>query len=225
VAIDLFASARATALVTLVAASFSSPILLKSDAAAAFADRLPGRDGGHAVKPVEPPQDLIAGGVQFELPAEWGRLGASAASADQDAGADRISSVVSGVCPGGSTGGDCKGDSKVTFLAYTGKGSSSLPQLATLEGRLDDQLAASYRGFRKGEAKMRPGADGIRYLDYTFTWARAGKRHDQRLAAYRHADGSGVVALVSGSSTGEHAEGVDEFLASAHDPISAADAS
>ncbi len=217
-AIDLLASARATALVTLVAASFSSPILLKSDTAAKLADRLPGKGGAHEVHLAAPPEELIAGGVQFELPAAWGRLGASAAAAEQDAAAKRLSSVVSGVCPGGSSGGDCKGDVKVTFLAYTGSGASSLPQLAAFEGRLDDELPSKYRGFEKVDAKMRPGADGIRYLDYTFTWKSDHGRSTQRLAAYRHDDGSGVVALVNGGGAGKHAKAIDAFLLSGHEP-------
>lgn len=212
--IDVFGSLRSTALVTLVVASFSSPIIVKSDAFATASARI-----GDAVSKEAPAQteQLMAGGVQFALPESWDRLGASAASSS--AKASRIGTVVSGICPGGSAGGDCRGGAKVTFIAYSGRSGHKLPTLTAFESQLDDKLGAEYRNFAKGESKLRPGADGVRYLDYAFTWGSGAKAQSQRIAAFRHADGSGVVLLVTGDQLAKHAAAIDEFLASSQVPL------
>jgi hypothetical protein len=204
---------RSTALVTLVAASFTSPIIVKSDAFADASARLGEVSSRQAATPSE---QLIAGGVQFELPGSWDRLGASAAAGSADV--QRIGTVVSGICPGGSAGGDCRGGAKVTFISYSGREGHKLPTLTAFESQLDDKLAGEYKGFAKGESKMRPGADGIRYLDYGFTWGVGRDGQAQRIAAFRHADGSGVVLLATGDELATHAKAIDEFLASSHEP-------
>jgi hypothetical protein len=216
VPIDVFSSLRSTALITLVAASFSSPIIVKSDAVANAGDRLSGLVSSKGGEPA--PDQLVAGGVEFALPADWDRLGASAVAGASDGG-ERIGTIVSGVCPGGSAGAACSDDATLRFVAYSGEDGHELPTLGEFESKLDDRLAKEYRGFTKVESKMRPGADGIRYLDYSFTWGKPGARSSQRLSAYRHTDGAGVVVLGTGAELDAHAKGIDEFLASAHVPV------
>ena len=215
-AIDVFSSLRSTALVTLVAASFSSPIVVKSDAFANASAKLTGSKGA-AEQEQAPPEQIIAGGVQFEMPGEWGRLGASAASSGT--AKEAIGTVVTGLCPGGSSGATCTDETKLTFVAYTGRDDHELPLLVEFEDQLDGQLAKEFPGFKRGEAKQLPGADGIRYLDYTFTWKQGAAQHTQRVAAYRHSDGSGVVVLGAGPKLAEHDKGIDAFLASGHEPV------
>lgn len=213
VPIDVFGSLRSTALVTLVAASFTSPIIVKSDAFANASARLGSISSKQAPEQTE---QLVAGGVQFALPDSWDRLGASAVGGST--AANRIGTVVSGICPGGSAGGDCSGGAKITFIAYSGREGHKLPMLTTFESQLDDKLPAEYRNFAKGDSKLRPGADGIRYLDYPFTWGAGRDGHAQRIAAFRHADGSGVVLLATGDQLAKNAAAIDAFLASAHEP-------
>lgn len=216
VALDVLASVRSTALITLVVASFSSPIVLKSEAVGAQLGKL---TGGSAKAPhAEPPESLVAGGVQFEMPATWGRLGATAVGGGGERDSSRIGTVVSGICPGGSAGSTCTDRTRLTFVVYSGKDGHQLPLLTEFAGQLDARLATEYRGFRKADAKMRPGADGIRYLDYTFTWGHGRHGAAQRIAAFRHEDGSGVVVLGTGPKLAEHAAAIDGFLATAHEP-------
>lgn len=212
-ALDVLASFRSTALITLVAASFSSPIILKSDAVGGALGKLTG--GSAKAAHVEPPESIVAGGIQFEMPASWGRLGATAAGGGaQDA--RRIGTVVSGVCPGGSAGSTCTDRTRLTFVAYSGKQGHELPKLTEFREQLDARLASEYRGFRKAGAELRPGADGTRFLDYAFTWGHGRHGAAQRIAAYRQEDGSGVVVLATGPKLAEHAKSIDGFLATAH---------
>jgi hypothetical protein len=215
VALDVFSSLRSTALVTLVAASFSSPIVLKSDAVASVTEKLGSKGSAHEVAP---PERVLAGGVEFEKPAAWGELGASAT--ESGAGEDTIGTVVAGLCPGGSAGATCKDETRLTFVAYTGDKGHELPLLTQFEEQLDHQLHREFPGFAAGESKQLPGADGIRYLDYGFTWGKDGDhRAHQRVAAFRHADGSGVVIMAAGPKLESHAKAIDAFLASAHEPV------
>jgi hypothetical protein len=217
VPIDVFSSLRSAALATLFAASFASPIIAKSDAAAKVGDRLSGLVPSKVDKPALDP--FVAGDVQFALPADWDRLGATSVAGATDGG-KRIGTIVSGVCPGGSAGAACTNDATLRFVAYSGEDGHKLPKLDKLKSKLDDRLAKEYRGFAKVESKMRSGADGIRYLDYSFTWGKPGARRSQRLSAYRHTDGDGVVVLGTGLALDKHAAKIDEFLASAHVPVS-----
>lgn len=208
VALDVFASARSTALITLVAASFASPILVKSDAL-----------GGSAKSAhVEPGEAVVAGGVEFEMPLDWGRLGASAAGGG---GADgsRIGTVVSGICPAGSAGSTCTDRTRLTFVAYSGKDGHKLPPLAKFEDQLDARLAKEYRGFAKAGAKVRTGSHGAHYLDYRFTWGQGRHGAAQRIAVFRRKDGSGVVVLGTGPKLAEHAKAIDAFLSTGHEPL------
>lgn len=214
VPLDLFSSLRSTALVTLVAASFSSPIVLKSDAVASVAGKLRGGAGGADSAPAEP---VLAGGIEFAKPASWGALGASASEAA--AAREAIGTVVAGLCPGGAAGARCADDTRLTFVAYSGKDGHELPLLTEFEDQLDAQLAREFTKFTVGDASTRPGADGIRYLDYPFTWGKAGARVSQRIAAYRHVDGSGVVIMATGPKVESHATSITAFLASAHEPV------
>lgn len=217
VALDVLASIRTTALVTLVAASFSSPILVKSDAFDQARDRLAGGGGPAQVET----EQVVAGGVEFDMPASWGRLGASAAAGD-DVGSDeqRIGTVVSGLCPGGGAGANCTDGAQLTFIAYSGEEGRSLPTLPKFREQLDAKLGKEFPGFAGGEVKLRPGSDGsVRYLDYAFTWHEGAATRYQRIAAYRHVDGGGVVAMLTGASSDEHAKAVDAFLASAREPV------
>ncbi len=217
VAIDVFSSLRSTALVTLVAASFSSPIVLKSDAVASVTGSL---KGAKAAAHAEPPEQVLAGGVEFAKPASWDALGAS--STESAVGDDTIGTVVAGLCPGGSAGASCVDGTRLTFVAYSGEDGHELPLLTEFQDQLDHQLAKEFPGFVAGEATQQPGADGIRYLDYAFTWGRDGApRSAQRIAAYRHIDGSGVVVMASGPKLEAHAKAIDAFLASAHAPVAA----
>lgn len=213
-ALDVFSSLRSTALVTLVAASFSSPIVLKSDAVASVTGKLGGAAKAHESSP---PEQVLAGGVAFRKPASWGTLGASAAAADT--GKDSIGTIVAGLCPGGSAGATCKDRTRLTFVAYSGKDGHELPLLTDFQDQLDHQLAKEFRGFTAGEATSHSGAGGIRYLDYAFSWGAAGHEQSQRLAAYRHHDGSGVVVMAAGPKVEAHDKAIDAFLASAHEPV------
>ncbi len=224
--IDILASARSTALIGLVAASFSTPVVLTSDAFDQATAKLRGEKAAHS-EPAEPPQVLIAGGIQFDMAADWGKLGASVADAGADAeheDAKRIGSIVTAICPAGSSGGDCKGDARVTILTYSGEKGHQLPLLTEFEAQLDSRFAAEYSAFVKSEdTSMRPAADGTRFLDYSFTWSNHGTDQSQRLAAYRHEDGSGVVLLATGGKVDDHAEAIDELLASAREPLESAE--
>jgi hypothetical protein len=183
---------------------------------ASVTGKLGGSSGGHEAAP---PEQVLAGGVEFAKPAAWGELGASAnESAVSD---DSIGTVVAGLCPGGSAGATCKDGTRLTFVAYSGKDGHELPLLTQFQDQLDQQLAKEFPGFTAGEAKMLPGADGIRYLDYAFAWGSAGREQSQRIAAYRHADGSGVVVMAVGPKLDSHDTAIDEFLASAHEPVAA----
>jgi hypothetical protein len=213
VPVDFLASVRATAVVALVTASFSSPMLVKSDAFANASARITGK-GGSAQE--QPREEIVAGGVAFGMPSSWGRLGASSAS--DDAGAERIGTVVSGLCPGGSAGATCTDGVQLTFVAYSGRDNHELPTLDEFEEQLDAKLAKQFDEFAKGEAHQRAGTDGTRYLDYRFSYQVKGVTHSQRFAAFRHEDGSGVVALASGARLERHDKAIDGFLATAYVP-------
>lgn len=206
-ALDLLPSLRSTALVTLVAVSFSSPIIAKSDAFASASARLTGKERA-------PVQQLVAGGVEFAMPESWGRLGAGSAASDATK-AERIGTVVTGVCPGGSAGSECADGTVLTFIAYSGEHGHELPRLARFKDQLESQLAKEFPGYRGGESRTRRAADGSRYLDYSFTWGARGARTAQRIATYRHPDGAGVVVMATGPQLADHAERLDEFLAGA----------
>jgi hypothetical protein len=216
VAIDIFGSLRSTVLISLVAASFTAPVVVQGDALDGVVGRLSAGSGGKSA-PAEPRELMYAGGLQFALPTSWGRLGAGAAAGGAG-GADRIGTVVSALCPGGTSAGACAGDARLTFVAYSGDEGRELPSLTKLEGRLDEQFAREHAGFERSESRIRPGADGTRYLDYRFTWLRGGQRVPQRLAAYRHEDGSGVVVVAAGSQLAGHDTAIDAFLATAQEP-------
>lgn len=206
--LDVLASVRSTALIALVTASFSSPILVQTDAFASASARLSGK----TVTKSEPTEALVAGGVEFAMPQSWGRLGAGAAS-----GADpkeHIGTVVSGLCPGGSAGATCKDGVQVTFIAYSGTKGHELPKLGAFGKDLDAKLTSQFPGFEKGKSGGRKGA-GMRWLDYQFSWRSGSTAVQQRFAAYRHGDGSGVVAMVSGARDAEHAKAIGAFLNSA----------
>lgn len=200
--LDVLASARSTALIALVTASFSTPIVAKSDAFANIA----GTDRARTVAT----EQLVAGGVEFALPEDWGRLGPSAAAGDAT---ERIGTVVSGVCPGGSAGARCVDGTQVTFIAYTGEKGHELPELDAFGSQLDAKLSGRFPGFRKLDSKVRTAGGGMRWLDYSFTWRSKGRDVTQRFAAYRHKGGSGVVAMVASGGT-DHAKALDTFLAS-----------
>ena len=216
VPLDIFSSLRSTALVTLVAASFSSPIVLKSDAVASVTGKLGGAANGHEVAP---PEQVLAGGIEFAKPEAWGTLGASAS--ESAVGEKTIGTVVAGLCPGGSTGAACEDGTRLTFVAYSGKDGHELPLLSKFQDQLDHQLAREFPGFTAGEARTVPGADGIRYLDYSYSWGKAGHEQAQRIAAYRLSDGSGVVVMASGAKLEAHDKAIDAFFASAHEPVAA----
>ena len=205
VPLDVLASARSTALIALVTASFSTPIVAKTDAFASIG-------GGRDAVPTEP---LVAGGVEFDLPQAWGRLAPSAAA---DA-PDKIGTVVSGLCPGGSAGATCEDGVQLTFIAYTGEKGHELPALDAFTKQLDAKLAREFPGFRKASAKQHTSGDGLRWLDYRFTWRSGGKDVTQRFAAYRHEGGSGVVAMVAGDASKDHAKALDTFLGGARSLI------
>jgi hypothetical protein len=178
--------------------------------------KLKGATGGQEVAP---PEQVLAGGVEFTKPASWGALGASAS--ESAVGEKSIGTVVAGLCPGGSEGATCTDGTRLTFVAYSGEDGHELPLLSRFQDQLDHQLAAEFRNFTAGEAKSLPGADGIRYLDYSFSWGAAGAEQHQRIAAYRHSDGSGVVVMAAGPKLQAHDKAIDAFFASAHEPVAA----
>jgi hypothetical protein len=204
---------RATAVVALVTASFSSPMLVKSDAFHAASARITGKGASAHAKPAE---QLVAGGMAFTMPKKWDRLGSGAAG-DSHASSTHIGTVVSGVCPGGSDGAKCADGVQLTFLAYSGRDGHELPNLDTFQRELDAKLATQFHGFDKGPVSERSGSDGTKFLDYGFSYQLGPARHRQRFAAFRHADGSGVVAIASGEDIEQHAKDIDRFLASASD--------
>lgn len=213
VPLDVFSSLRSTAVVTLVAASFSSPIVLKTDAVAQFSSKLRGATAGAEQAP---PELVVAGGVQFEKPADWGALGATASESSVDTGG--IGTVVAGLCPGGSSGATCTDGTRLTFVAYSGAKGHELPLLTRFQDELEGQLAREFPGYAHAASTIRPGADGIRYLDHTFTWG-SGAGTAQRIAAFRHDDGSGVVVMATGPKVDAHAKAIGAFLSSAHEPV------
>lgn len=212
VPLDAFASLRTTALVALVTASFSSPIVAKSGVVSDVGHRL-----GQRSAQVEPAETIVAGGIEFAMPASWGRLGASAsAAAGAPVGEEAIGTVVGALCPGGASGAACREGQQLTLVAYSGEEGHALPLATLFEQQLDDRLGRALPGFRRGDVAMRPGADGIRYLDYEFSFRSGARRVSQRIAAYRTSDGGGVVVLVTGPASAG-AKGIGAFLASAHE--------
>lgn len=212
--LDLLASARSTALIALATVAVASPVVVKGDVVDGVGDRLRGPK-------VEHTDTLVAGNVEFAVPEDWGQLGATGAQAKNS---KRIGTVVTAVCPAGGEGSRCKDDVQLTFVAYSGRKGHELPILSTFEAQLDDRLADAFNGFRKGQAEMRPGADGLRYLDYPFAWRTKGGMSRQRYAAYRNNDGSGVVVIAAGTGIVKHSKAISEFLATGHEPTSDAGA-
>lgn len=215
VAIDLFGSIRSTALVALVSASFASPILVKSDAVANVGAHLK-LGGGPASGQGE---QLVAGGFGYEMPASWGRLGGGAVESPRDTTTKQVGAVVNSLCPGGSHGSSCEGGVQVTFIAYDGKKAASLPMLTSLERQFDARFAKEFRGFAKGKVELKPSADGSRWLGYEFVHTASGAPQQQVVAAYRHGDGSGVVAVASGPAkeVAKQREEINAFFASAQE--------
>lgn len=214
-ALDLFASVRSTALISLVAASLTAPVVVQADFAADARAKVvsAAQVARNAARPKVKPQVLVAGGVAFEIPRAWDQLGAGAASRSVGRAANGAGTVVSALCPSGENAGRCSGDAKLTFLTYSGKARHDLPALSLLDGQLDTQLAQSYPGFKPAGATTRTSSDGsIRYLDYEFSWVDKGAVRMQRLAAFRNDDGSGVVVVSSGPGVSSHEQGIDAFV-------------
>jgi hypothetical protein len=106
---------------------------------------------------------------------------------------------------------------QVTFIAYSGRDGHQLPKLETFQHELDAKLAQEFHKFDKGPVDERSGSDGTKFLDYGFSYQLGSATHRQRFAAFRRADGSGVVAIASGDDVAKHAKDIDAFLASASD--------
>ena len=70
--------------------------------------------------------------------------------------------------------------------------------------------------FRKIASATGPSSDGTTWLRYEFTAGRAGAVKRELLGTLRHADGSGVVAVVTGPPAAmlKYRKPVIEFLAS-----------
>jgi hypothetical protein len=218
VPLNLFGSVRATALVALVGASFASPILVKSDALASV-----GKTFGGGAKPAEVVEELVAGGFAYEMPTDWGKLGASATTAAHDATSTSHDSgaVVSAVCPAGSTGAACKEGVRITFITYkaAGEEEARLPVLTSLERVFDERFRAEFATFTKGEAQLRPSADATQWLRYDFSHKVGGAVQQQVVAAYRGDDGASVIAVAAGptKAMAKHGAEIDRFLGSAHE--------
>ncbi|MCW2961498.1 MAG: hypothetical protein JWM90_1885, partial [Thermoleophilia bacterium] len=62
-------------------------------------------------------------------------------------------------------------------------------------------------------------ADGSRWLGYEFVHAASGAPQQQVVAAYRHGDGSGVIAVASGPAqeVAKQREAINGFFASAQE--------
>lgn len=206
---DLPVSIRATVAIAAASATLASPVAMKSEAFARIGDRL----GGEAPAQV---QQLSAGGYAFGLPTAWSRLGAAAAEAGS---ADSAGTVIAGACPGGSTGARCADGVQVTFISYDGSAGHRLPKYDLLRGQLDRELASRFRGYRRLAATTKTGAGGMRWLRYEFSFRQGGLVRHEVLAAYRRADGSGVLAVAVGPHAGlrDSREAVDEVLSSARD--------
>ncbi|MCW2956820.1 MAG: hypothetical protein JWO69_1689 [Thermoleophilia bacterium] len=227
--LNLFGSVRATALVALVGASFASPILVKSDALASVGKTL----GGDA-KAAEVVEELVAGGFAFAMPADWGKLGASATTAPHDTNSSPdAGAVVSAVCPAGSTGAACKDGVRITFITYKGHHAEEgaepghgaeaegLPVLTSLEEVFDARFRGEFSTFTKGEVKLLPSADGTQWLRYGFSHKVEGAVQQQVVAAYRSDDGGSVIAVATGPTKAmtKHGGEIDRFLGSAHELV------
>lgn len=214
VSLDALISMRSAAVAVVAAASVASPFVVKSDALGS---------GSHA-SPAPP--SLVHGGIEFQMPRGWLRLprvghGKGSATHDRQQPAKRSASLgaVSGaVCPR-SSGTQCADGMRVAFVTYPGGGSASLPALEVFERQLDEQLPGKYVGFRRVGAAILPGADGMQYLSYTYVRRIGHTLQQQRLAAYRLAGGSGVVAVASGGDVGAQARQVTHLFASARTPL------
>lgn len=204
-----------TLVVAVASASFASPVLLKGDALGAVGSRLGVRAGSA--------QELVVGGVAFSVPGAWEELPASAVEPDRgDASSEAavtIGSVVSGLCPGGRTATGCADGVQLTFIAYEGGKAGSLPSLVEFEEQLGAQLPHRLAGFRPGDAEMRSGADGTRWLRYSFSWREGSVVHTQVVGAYRNANGTGAVAVATGpaAALAQRTKAIDTFLASGHE--------
>jgi len=211
---DIIGTIRTTAVIAVATASFTSPILVKSDALAGISHKL-GRDTGAQVEQTE---ELVAGGYAFQAPDKWGKLGVGSARSSGDS-KESLGTVVSGLCPGGSTGAACEDGVQLTFIAYGRAGTKGLPALTAFEKQLDTELAHTFKGFTKGEADMHPSADGSRWLRYEFSYQTAKGRNHQTVGVFRHVDGRGVVVVATGPEAAlvKRDAAIEKFLASARE--------
>lgn len=223
VPIDLLGTGRIAAVAALAGASFASPVVLKGDALASVTKHL---GGGAAAKVAEPTEELSAGGFGFALPESWERLGSTAATSQSDRGADQAGTVITAVCPGTSTGSRCTDGVQVTFIVYRGGTGHELPLVTEFDNQLSAQLPKRLAGFKRISSEPTPAADGTRWLRYEFGYTAAGAAKHEVLGAYRHADGSGVVAVATGPSKAYtvHAAEISSFLAGAHEVETSSDA-
>lgn len=207
--IDLLGSARTSIVIALAGATVASPFVVKNDALA----KITGRDA----KPAPVMEEVVAGGYTYQMPGAWGRLGAESAQASAG---EQSGTVVAGVCPGGDTGSACKDDVQITFVAYDGT-RGKLPLASTFEQSLDSALPKRMKGFRKLTSGTGPSADGSTWLRYEFTIGAGPKQRRELLGAFRHSDGSGVVAVAVGprAALQKHHKSILTFLATAEEVL------
>lgn len=187
--------------IVLASASFASPILIKSDAfGTVLGSPAAAADGGEAI---------AAGGMEFTMPTSWRRLATSSASTDRSSGRGTI---VAAICPRGGSAAGCAKDVQVTLIAFSGKPGHELPELGHLQDQLRRDLAKEFTGIRSVEVHGGHIAGGVDALDYDFTHGPMAHGMGQRIAAYRHADGSGVIALITGTEGAEGTAALDTFL-------------
>ncbi|MCW2973659.1 MAG: hypothetical protein JWN72_1932 [Thermoleophilia bacterium] len=213
---DVFGSMKMTAVAALVGVTFASPIALKSDAFASVGHRLAG-DKGHQVEV----ETVSAGGFTYDMPTTWGRLGASSVGAGNQDGAGTI---VAAVCPSGDSGSACTGDVQVSFVNYRGGAGHELPLVSSIEDTFDAEFKVKLPGFTKVEASPKSAADGTRWLRYEFTYQSKGGLRREVLGAFRHTDGSGVIAVATGPDAAlrKQASAIDRFLLGATEDVAEA---
>jgi hypothetical protein len=204
---------KMTAVVALAGASFASPIIAKSDAFAQVGHRLSGGDAKHQVAR----ETIAAGGFSYEMPATWGRLGAGSVAGDEGDAAEAAGTIVSAVCPGGSAGATCKDGVQVTFVSYRGGKGHELPLVSSIEDSFDAQFATQLPGFKKVSSAPQAAADGTRWLRYEFNYGSKAGMRSEVLGAFRHGDGSGVIAVAVGpqAAMAQHSKAIGAFLAGA----------
>jgi len=167
-------------------------VLAAAGAVFAFGGGMPNMSGGssgagHA--------KVAAGGFEFAYPAGWSKIAHGDLPTEAVRNADAAGSVVAGLCTAKVQGAGCGAPVDVSYVLF--QQGEAFPALASLETSLDGSLSSQFTGFKKSGAELRSTADGLRYLEYQFSFTKDGVKQHELVAAYRH-EGKGLLVVATG---------------------------